>query len=52
MVPAIEQALTTAAKEGIGDPRQLEQLISRAVGQWAHRTYRRSPMIIPIVIDA
>ena len=25
---------------------------SRAVGKWAHRAYRRSPMIIPVVIDA
>ena len=36
----------------LGTALQLEQLISRAVGQWAHRTYRRSPMIIPVVVDA
>jgi ribonuclease J len=50
--PLIEKALARAAEEGVGGAIQLEQLISRAVGQWAHRTYRRSPMIIPIVIDA
>jgi ribonuclease J len=31
---------------------QLEQLIARAVSNWAQRTWRRSPMIIPVVIDA
>jgi ribonuclease J len=50
--PLIEKALAKAAEEGVGGSTQLEQLIARAVGQWAHRTYRRSPMIIPIVIDA
>jgi ribonuclease J len=50
--PLIEKALAKAAEEGVGGAIQLEQLITRAVGQWAHRTYRRSPLIIPIVIDA
>jgi ribonuclease J len=52
VVPLIEQALARAAEEGVGTAVQLEQLISRAVGNWAHKAYRRSPMIIPIVIDA
>jgi ribonuclease J len=52
VVPLIEKALAQAAEEGVGSALQLEQLISRAVSNWAHRTYRRSPMIIPIVIDA
>jgi ribonuclease J len=52
VVPLIEKALAKAAEEGVGGATQLEQLISRAVGQWAHRSGRRSPMIIPIVIDA
>jgi ribonuclease J len=52
VVPLIEKALAKAAEEGVGGATQLEQLISRAVSNWAHRTYRRSPMIIPIVIDA
>jgi ribonuclease J len=52
VVPLIEKALARAAEEGVGGATQLEQLITRAVSQWAHRTYRRSPMIIPIVIDA
>jgi ribonuclease J len=52
VVPLIEKALARAAEEGVGSALQLEQLISRSVSTWAHRTYRRSPMIIPIVIDA
>jgi ribonuclease J len=52
VVPLIEKALARAAEEGIGGPIQLEQLIARAVGNWANRAYRRSPMIIPVVIDA
>ncbi len=52
VVPLIEKALARAAEEGVGGALQLEQLIMRAVSGWAHRTYRRSPMIIPIVIDA
>jgi ribonuclease J len=52
VVPLVEQALARAAEEGVGTAVQLEQLISRAVSNWAHKAYRRSPMIIPIVIDA
>ncbi len=52
VVPLIEKALAKAAAEGIGEPHQLEQLIHRAVSRWARDTYRRSPIILPIVIDA
>jgi ribonuclease J len=48
----IEQALQRAADEGIGETHQLEQLIGQAVGSWAHRTFRRSPLVIPVVIEA
>jgi len=48
----IERTLARAASEGIGDARQLEQMLGRDVGRWAHKTFRRSPLIIPIVIDA
>ncbi|MCW2742435.1 MAG: ribonuclease [Blastococcus sp.] len=52
VVPVIEKALARAAEEGVGGAVQLEQLIARAVGNWAQRTWRRSPMVIPVVIDA
>jgi len=47
----IEQALDKAASEGIGDSRQLEQLVRRTVGKWVSDTYRRRPMIIPLVVE-
>ena len=50
-VPVIEKVLTKASKDDI-DVEQTEQLIKQAVSTWAHRTYRRSPLIIPVVIDA
>jgi ribonuclease J len=50
-VPVIQKVLTTATKEGT-DPEQIEALISHAVGTWAFRKYRRSPLIIPVIIDA
>ena len=52
VVPLIEKALATAAMEGIGEPRQLEQLIRRTVSRWAYKTYRRNPIVVPIIIDA
>jgi ribonuclease J len=51
-VQVIEKTLAHAAREGIGDARQLEQMLARDVGRWAHKTFRRTPLIIPIVIDA
>ncbi len=47
----IEEVLERAAAEGIGDARQLEQLVRRTVGKWVSDTYRRRPMIIPLVVE-
>jgi ribonuclease J len=52
VVPFIEKALAKAADEGIGEQHQLEQLVHRTISRWAHDTYRRSPVILPIIIDA
>jgi ribonuclease J len=49
--PLIEDALDKAAAEGIGDSRQLQQLVRRTVGRWVSDTYRRRPMIIPLVVE-
>jgi ribonuclease J len=49
--PLIEDALAKAASEGIGDTRQLQQLVRRVVGRWVSDTYRRRPMIIPLVVE-
>ena len=50
--PIIERTLARAASEGIGDAHQLEQMLCRDIGRWSHKTFRRSPLIIPLVIDA
>ncbi|MGZ4594740.1 MAG: MBL fold metallo-hydrolase RNA specificity domain-containing protein, partial [Actinomycetes bacterium] len=47
----IEDALEKAAAEGIGDTRQLQQLVRRTVGRWVSDTHRRRPMIIPLVVE-
>ena len=52
VVPLIEKALAKAAEEGIGEAHQLEQLIHRTVSRWARDTYRRNPIVVPIIIDA
>jgi ribonuclease J len=52
VVPLIEKALAKAAGEGIGEVHQLEQIIARTVSRWAHSTGRRSPIVIPVIIDA
>jgi ribonuclease J len=50
--PAIQKALTTATKEGIEDIEQVEELVRRAMSTWVHRQARRSPLIIPVIVDA
>jgi ribonuclease J len=52
VLPKIEEALTTAAADGIVDARQLSQLARRIVGKWVSDNYRRRPMIIPVVLEA
>ncbi len=47
----IERALEVAASEGMSDAHQLQQLIRRTVGRWVSDTYRRRPMILPVVIE-
>jgi len=49
--PLIEDALAGAAKEGISDVHQLQQLVRRTIGKWVSDTYRRRPMIIPVVVE-
>ncbi|MGN6575584.1 MAG: ribonuclease J, partial [Nocardioides sp.] len=51
-IPVVEKTLAHAAQEGIGDANQLEQMLTRDIGRWAHKKFRRSPLIISIVIDA
>jgi ribonuclease J len=50
-VPVVEKTLDHAAREGIGDPTQLEQMLSREISRWAQKKFGRSPLVIPVVID-
>ncbi|MET0480161.1 MAG: ribonuclease J [Mycetocola sp.] len=50
--PKIEQALHDAARNGVRDPHALSQIVRRTVGRWVNTSYRRRPMIVPLVIEA
>jgi ribonuclease J len=49
--PLIEDALADAAREGVAEVHQLQQIVRRIVGKWVNDTYRRRPMIIPVVVE-
>jgi ribonuclease J len=51
VIPLVERVLDDAAAEGVGDPHQLSQRVRRVVGRWVNDTYRRRPMIIPLVVE-
>jgi ribonuclease J len=52
VLPRIVDAIADAASEGVGDTYQLQQLVRRVVGRWVNESYRRRPMIIPVVVEA
>ncbi|HET9654640.1 MAG TPA: ribonuclease J [Kineosporiaceae bacterium] len=52
VLPRIVDALAAAAAEGVGDTYQLQQIVRRVVGRWVNESYRRRPMIIPLVVEA
>jgi ribonuclease J len=51
VVPLITEVLDRAAKDGVTDPHQLQQLVRRSVGRWVNDKYRRRPMIVPNVVE-
>jgi ribonuclease J len=51
VVPLIEESLLAAAREGISERHELQQRVRRIVGKWVSDTYRRRPMIIPVVVE-
>jgi ribonuclease J len=51
VLPKIEEALERAAADGVGEMHQLQQLVRRVVGRWVSDTYRRRPMILPVVVE-
>jgi len=50
-VPSIEKALARAAEEGVSDRERIEEIIVRAVAQWAWRSHRLNPIVMPVVIE-
>jgi ribonuclease J len=51
VIPRIEDALDTAAADGVNDMHQLRQVIRRTVGRWVNESYGRRPMIIPVIVE-
>ncbi|TQN31015.1 ribonuclease J [Haloactinospora alba] len=51
VLPQIQESLQRAAAEGITDPTQLRQLVRRVIGRWVNDTYRRRPMIVPVIVE-
>jgi len=50
--PKIAAALSEAAHNGVRDSHALSQVVRRTVGRWVNTSYRRRPMIVPLVIEA
>ena len=46
----IRDDVADALREGVDDVHRLQQVVRRTVGRWVSRTYRRRPMIVPVVI--
>ncbi|AWK11495.1 RNase J family beta-CASP ribonuclease [Streptomyces spongiicola] len=51
VIPRIEEAVQKSAADGVAEPHQLQQLIRRTMGKWISDTYRRRPMILPVVVE-
>ncbi|MBX6383920.1 MAG: ribonuclease J [Microbispora sp.] len=51
VIPQIEAALQEVAASGVADEMQIRRTIKRTVGRWVNETYRRRPMIIPVVVE-
>jgi ribonuclease J len=51
VIPQIEESLARAAQDGVAEAHQLQQLVRRAIGRWVSDTYRRRPMILPVVVE-
>jgi ribonuclease J len=51
VINRIAALLQDAAADGVTDVHQVRQLIRRTVGKWVADTYRRRPMIIPVVVE-
>ncbi|WP_327086535.1 ribonuclease J [Nonomuraea sp. NBC_01738] len=50
-IPQIERALEAKAADGVVDIAEIRRVVRRTVGRWVSDTYRRRPMIIPVVVE-
>jgi ribonuclease J len=46
----MHKVLTDALADDADDTYRLQQLLRRTIGRWISRTYRRRPMIVPVVL--
>jgi ribonuclease J len=51
VVPLVEESILAATRDGASERHELQQRVRRVVGKWVSDTYRRRPMIIPVVIE-
>ncbi|AZM49099.1 RNase J family beta-CASP ribonuclease [Streptomyces sp. WAC 06738] len=51
VIPKLEEALAKSASDGVAETHQLQQLVRRTVGKWVSDTFRRRPMILPVVVE-
>ncbi|MET9065299.1 ribonuclease J [Streptosporangium sandarakinum] len=51
ILPQIERALESNAADGVADAQQIRRVVRRTVGRWVSDTFRRRPMIVPVVIE-
>ena len=51
VLPLVEDSIADAGREGVTERHELQQRIRRVIGKWVMDTYRRRPMIIPVVIE-
>ena len=47
LITTVEQSLA----EGVRDADALEHIVRRTVGRWVDQTYRRRPMLMPMVVE-
>jgi ribonuclease J len=52
ILPDVRAALDEVVGRGNADTHQMQQTMRRVVGRWTAKRLRRSPMIIPTVIEA
>jgi ribonuclease J len=50
-IPQIQRALEEKAADGVIDIQEIRRVVRRTVGRWVSDTYRRRPMIIPVVVE-